>query len=43
MKAKCDPRTVQNYLRGKRVQPLTVDRIQAALKVLGYESAQPGM
>lgn len=34
--AECDPRTVEAYLRGDSVRPMTRMRIERALVALGY-------
>jgi len=36
VRASCDPRTLQKYLAGKPVMPMTLDRIEEALRAGGY-------
>jgi|HubBroStandDraft_2_1064218.scaffolds.fasta_scaffold958050_2 hypothetical protein len=36
VRASCDPRTLQKYLAGKPVMPMTLARIEEALRAGGY-------
>jgi hypothetical protein len=36
VRASCDPRTLQKYLAGKPVMPMTLARIEDALRAGGY-------
>ena len=36
VRASCDPRTLAKYLTGERIMPMTLARIEDALRVGGY-------